>query len=58
MLHSLVYTVLYLGEIITKWQKEDIKGIPLSKNRRLLTLLFANKQVILFNIEDNGQEAV
>jgi len=58
MLRSLVYTVLYLGEIITKRQKQDIKGIPLSKNRRLLTLLFANNQVILFNIEDNLQEAV
>jgi hypothetical protein len=58
MLHYLVYTVLYLGEIITEWQKEDIKGIPLSKNRRLLTLLFANNQVILFNIEDNLQKVV
>ena len=48
---------IHLDEIITKWQKEDIKGIPLSKNRRLLTLLFANNQVILFIIEDNLQKA-
>jgi hypothetical protein len=58
MFHSVVYAVLYLGEIITKWQKEDIKGIPLSKNRRpFLTLLFANNQVMFFNIEDNLQKA-
>jgi hypothetical protein len=55
MLHCLLYTVLYLGDIITKWQKE---GIPLSKNLQILTLLFSNNQVILFNIEDNLQEAV
>jgi hypothetical protein len=30
---------VYLHEIITKWQKEDITGIPLSKNKQLLTLI-------------------
>ena len=29
----------YLDEIITKWQKEDIKGIPLPKSQQLLTLI-------------------
>jgi hypothetical protein len=47
---------IYLDEI-TKWQKEDITGIPLSKNKQLLTLLFADNQVILSNTEDNLQKA-
>jgi transcription initiation factor TFIIIB Brf1 subunit/transcription initiation factor TFIIB len=48
---------IYLDEIITKWHKEDITGIPLSKNRQLLTLLFANDQVTIPNTEDNLQKA-
>ena len=40
-------------EIITKWQKEDITGIPLSKHQQLLTLLFANDQAIISNAEGN-----
>jgi hypothetical protein len=46
-----------LGEIITKWQKTDITGIPLSKNKLLLTSLFADDQVIIFKTEDNLQKA-
>jgi retron-type reverse transcriptase len=42
---------IYIDEIVTKWQK-DLTGIPLSKNKQLLTLLFADDQVIS-NIEDN-----
>jgi hypothetical protein len=34
-----------------------IKGTPLSKNKQLLTLLFADIQVILSNTEDNLQKA-
>jgi transcription initiation factor TFIIIB Brf1 subunit/transcription initiation factor TFIIB len=49
---------IYLDEIITKWQKEEITGIPLSKNKQLLTLLFADDQVIISNTEDNLQKAV
>jgi transcription initiation factor TFIIIB Brf1 subunit/transcription initiation factor TFIIB len=49
---------MYLDEIITKWQKEDITGIPLSKNKQLLTLSFADDQVIISNTEDNLQKAV
>ena len=45
--------IIYLDEIITKWQKEDIKGIPLLKNQQLLMLLFADNQVVISNIEDN-----
>ena len=48
---------IHLGEIITKWQKEDVTGIPLSKNKLLLALLFIDDQVIIFNTEDNLQEA-
>jgi hypothetical protein len=36
---------------------EDIKGIPLSKNKQLLTLLFADDQVIISNT-DYLQKAV
>ena len=31
---------IYLEEIITKWQKQDITGIKLSKIQQLSTLLF------------------
>ena len=48
---------IHVGEIITKWQKEDVTGIPLSKNKLLLTLLFGDHQVIIFNTEDNLQKA-
>jgi hypothetical protein len=48
---------MYLDEIINKWQKEDVKGIPLSKNHQLLMPLFADDQVIISNTEDNLQKA-
>jgi hypothetical protein len=48
---------IYLDEIITKWQKEDITVIPLSKNKQPLTLLFADDQVIISNTEGNLQKA-
>jgi retron-type reverse transcriptase len=48
---------IYLHEIIMKWQKEDIIEIPLSKNKELLTLLFADDQVLTSNTEDNVQKA-
>jgi hypothetical protein len=46
---------IYLDEIITKWQKEDITGIKLSKKQQLSTLLFADDQVIIADREDNLQ---
>jgi hexokinase len=49
---------IYLDEIIAKWQKEDITGIPLPKNKQLLTLLSADDQVVISNTEDNLQKAV
>ena len=48
---------IYLDEILTKWQKEDITGIPLSKNQLPFTLLFAYDQVIISIMEDNLQKA-
>jgi hypothetical protein len=48
---------IYLDEIITKWQKEDITVIPLSKNKQPLTLLFADYQVIISNTEGNLRKA-
>jgi len=32
---------IYLDEIITKWQNEDLTGIKPTKNQQLSTLLFA-----------------
>ena len=48
---------MYLDDIKTKWQKEDIKGIPLPKYQQLLMLLFISDQVIISNREDNLQKA-
>ena len=48
---------IYLDEIITKWQKQDITGIKLSKNQQLSTLLFADELGIIANREDNLQRA-
>jgi len=48
---------IYLDKIITKWQKQDITGIKLSKNQQLSTLLFADDQFIIADREDNLQRA-
>jgi hypothetical protein len=48
---------IYLDEIITKWQKEDIKGIPLLRNQQLSILLFAYGQVLIPDTEDSLQKA-
>jgi ribosomal protein RSM22 (predicted rRNA methylase) len=45
---------IYLDKIITKWQKQDITRIKLSKNQQQLSmLLFADNQVIIAETEDN-----
>jgi transcription initiation factor TFIIIB Brf1 subunit/transcription initiation factor TFIIB len=49
---------IYFDEIITKWQKQDITGIKLSKNQKLsMLLLFADDQVIIADTDDNLQRA-
>jgi hypothetical protein len=48
---------IYLDELITKWQKQDITGIKLSKTHQLSTLLFADDQIIIADTEDNVQKA-
>ena len=48
---------IYLDEIITKWQNQEITGIKLSKNQQLSTLLFADDQLITVDTEDNLQKA-
>jgi hypothetical protein len=45
-----------LDEIITNWYEED-KRISTSKNQQLLTLLFADDQVVISNTEDDLQKA-
>jgi hypothetical protein len=53
---SCLLCLIYLDEIITKWQKEDTKRIPLLRNQQLLTLLFAYDQVVISNTEDSLQK--
>jgi len=48
---------IYLDEIITKWQNQDITGIKLSKNQQLSKLLFADEQVIMADTEGSIQKA-
>jgi transcription initiation factor TFIIIB Brf1 subunit/transcription initiation factor TFIIB len=48
---------VYLDEIITKWQKQDITGIKLSRKQQLSTQLFAADHVIIADTEDNLQKA-
>jgi Reverse transcriptase (RNA-dependent DNA polymerase). len=48
---------IYLDEIVTTWQKENITGIPLPENQQLLTLLCADEQVIISNTEDKLQNS-
>jgi len=55
---SFTYNVLYLGEIITKWQNQDITGIKMSKNQQLSMLLFADDQVIIADTQDNLHKVV
>ena len=45
---------IHLDDIITKWLKQDMTGIKLSKNQQRSTLLFADDQVIT---EGNLQKA-
>ena len=52
-----IYIYIYLDEIITKWQNQDITRIKLSKNQQLSTLLFVDDQVIIADTEDNLQKA-
>jgi len=48
---------VYLGEIITKWHKQDIMEIKLLKNQQLPKLSFAGEQVIIADTEDNFTES-
>ena len=49
---------IYLDEIITKWQNQDLTGIKLLKNQQLSTLLLAHDQVVITaDAEDNLQKA-
>jgi transcription initiation factor TFIIIB Brf1 subunit/transcription initiation factor TFIIB len=48
---------IYLGELITKWQKTGPSRKQNLKKRQLSTLLFADDQVIIADTEDNLQKA-
>jgi hypothetical protein len=49
--------LIYLDDITNKWQKKDIKGIPLPKNQQLLKLLMADDKVTISSTEDKLQKA-
>jgi hypothetical protein len=48
---------IYLEEIITKRQEDDVTGIPPSTDEQLTTLLTADGQMIISNTEGNLQKA-
>jgi hypothetical protein len=48
---------IYLDEIITKWQNQDITGIKLKKKRQLSTQIFTDEQVKIADTEDNLKKA-
>jgi hypothetical protein len=48
---------IYLNEIQETWESEEIKGIQLSRNKCLNTLLFADDQVIISHSEDKSQKS-
>ena len=48
---------IYLDEIITRWQNQDITGIKLTKIRQLSTLLLGDDKVTIADTEDSLQKA-
>ena len=42
---------IHIYHIITEWKKEEIKGIKMSRNKDILTLLFMEIQVIVADSE-------
>ena len=48
---------IYKNRIITEW-KDEIKGIKISRNKNIQTLLFVDDQVILVDSEDALQISI
>jgi hypothetical protein len=48
---------IHLNEIQEIWETQGIKGIQISRNKCLNTLLFADDQVIISHSEDKSQKS-
>jgi hypothetical protein len=51
------FVYIYLNEIQEIWETEEIKGIQISRNKCLNTLLFTDDQVIISRSEDELQKS-
>jgi hypothetical protein len=49
---------IYVNEIISEWDNNDIKGLKISGNTEIKTLLFADDQVIMAESENLLQKSV
>jgi hypothetical protein len=41
-----------MNEIISEWNTDDIKGLKISRNKEIKTLLFADDQVLMADSEN------
>ena len=47
-----IYIYIYIYHIIAEWKEEEAKGIKISRNKNIKTLLFADDQVTVVDSED------
>jgi hypothetical protein len=49
---------IYINEIISKWNTDNVKGIQITRNKEIKTLLFADDQVLIAESEILLQKSV
>jgi hypothetical protein len=43
---------VYINEIISEWNTDDMKGLRISRNKEIKTLLFADDQLLMEDSEN------